>query len=151
MRPHIPTLQEVISFIKASGKEERKQILKTCKKIDLIGIQSVLFGVTENDDTIQPPRNQHEMVLHTLIFPPDEISIGYWMEVYKTHKWSTRLGDVERILNIVLVDRKWKDFNNRFGHSSKFKVYIPILEKNDYVELYDKLRAIKDIKILEKA
>ncbi len=146
MRPYIPTLEEVLRFLKSSGKDDRKQILNSCKKIDLIGIQSVLFGVTEDDDTIQPPRNQHEMVIHTLIFPPDEISIGYWMEVYKTHKWSTRLGDVERILGMVLVDRKWKDFENRFGHSSQFKVYTPILTKNDYVELYAKLRGIKDNK-----
>lgn len=150
MRPNIPTIQEVLAFIKASGKEERKQILTTCKKIDLIGIQSVLFGVTEDDDTIQPPRNQHELVLHTLIFPPEEISIGYWMDVYKTHKWSTRLGDVERLLNIVLVDRKLKDFTNRFGHSSQFMVYTPILTKVEYSELYLKLRCIKDDKKSKK-
>ena len=146
MRPHIPTLQEVLAFIKASGKEDRKQILKTCKKLDLIGIQSVLFGVTEDDETVLPPRNQYELVLHTLIFPPEEISIGYWMEVYKTHKWSTRLGDVERLLGVVLVDRKWKDFTNRFGHGSQFTVYTPILTKSEYSELYLKLRGIKDNK-----
>jgi hypothetical protein len=111
--------------------------------VDLIGYQDVLFDVDNDGIVVDKPNNQHELVLHTLIYPPKEISIGYWMEVYRTHKWSTRLGDVERMLNITLVDRKRVDFVNRFTHKSDYMTYIPILTKEEYVELYNKMKSIK--------
>ena len=147
MRPEIPTLQEVLNFIKKSAtKEERKKVLALTKQVDLIGYQDVLFDVDNDGIVVDKPNNQHELVLHTLIYPPKEISIGYWMEVYRTHKWSTRLGDVERILNITLVDRKRVDFVNRFTHKSDYMTYIPILTKEEYVELYNKMKSIKSKK-----
>lgn len=144
MRPEIPTLQEVLNFIKKSAtKEERKKVLALTKQVDLIGYQDVLFDVDNDGIVVDKPNNQHELVLHTLIYPPKEISIGYWMEVYRTHKLSTRLGDVERMLNITLVDRKRVDFVNRFTHKSDYMTYIPILTKEEYVELYNKIKSIK--------
>lgn len=147
MRPEIPTLQEVLNFIRKSAtKEDRKKVLALTKQVDLIGYQDVLFDVDNDGIVVDKPNNQHELVLHTLIYPPKEISIGYWMEVYRTHKWSTRLGDVERILNITLVDRKRVDFVNRFTHKSDYMTYIPILTKEEYVELYNKIKSIKSKK-----
>jgi len=85
------------------------------------------------------PRNQHELVLHTLIYPPQELTIGYWMNIYKSHKWSSRLGDVERLLNTTLVERQNKKFVNRFGHTSTYKVYVPIHSKDTYIAFFNKL------------
>lgn len=93
-----------------------------------------------NGVTIPNPKNQWEMILHTLIFPPKELSMAYWMNVYKSHKFSSRLGELEKDLNIMLVERKQKKFTNRFGHKSSYTVYIPILENKQYVELYFKLQ-----------
>lgn len=147
MRPEIPTLQEVLNFIRKSAtKQDRKKVLALTKQVDLIGYQDVLFDVDNDGIVVDKPNNQHELVLHTLIYPPKEISIGYWMEVYRTHKWSTRLGDVERMLNITLVDRKRVDFVNRFTHKSDYMTYIPILTKEEYVELYNKIKSIKSKK-----
>ncbi len=86
------------------------------------------------------PRNQHELVLHTLIYPPQELTIGYWMNVYKSHKWSSRLGEVEKMLNITLVERESKTFVNRFGHTSTYTVYKPVLDKKEYIELFKKIQ-----------
>ena len=147
MRPNTPTIHEVIRFIRdCSTKENRKAIMSLTKSMDLIGYQDVLFDVNYDGVVVDKPSNQHELVIYTLIFPPKEISIGYWMEVYKTHKWSTRLGDVERMLGISLVDREMVDFVNRFNHSSRYMVYIPILTKNEYVELYNRMKKIKSKK-----
>jgi hypothetical protein len=87
------------------------------------------------------PNNQYELLLHTLIeftsnLKGKELSMSYWMQHYRSHKFSTRLGDVENDLNIKLVKREFKKFTNRFGHHSKYRVYIPILEHSEYVRIY---------------
>lgn len=92
------------------------------------------------------PQNQKELVLHTLgeftSFPKKYTNLtqGYWMKEYKTSKFNTRLGEVERILNIKLVNREWKPFTNRFGHHSKYRVYKPIWSKSDYIIFMELLR-----------
>ena len=89
------------------------------------------------------PKNQHELVIHTLIEfrrSQFELSQLYWMEVYKTSKFNTRLGEVERMCNKKLVDRKLKPFVNRFGHDSKYMVYIPILNESEYMECLSKIK-----------
>ena len=147
MRPNIPTIKEVLNFIRTSATPDyRKAILSLTKSMDLVGYQDVLFDVNYDGVVVEKPENQHELVLYTLIYPPKEISIGYWMEVYKTHKWSTRLGDVERILNMTLVDRKNVEFVNRFNHKSSYTVYTPKLTKQEYVELYKRMKKIKSRK-----
>ena len=69
------------------------------------------------------PKNQYALVLHTLMKPPTEISMGYWMQVYKTHKFSTRLGELEK----------------KLGHKSQYTVYTPILSNEQYLEFYNKV------------
>lgn len=101
-------------------------------------MQPTLFSFSES---IPTPTNQHELVLYTLIFPPKELSMGYWMNHYKSHKFSTRLGEVEKELGISLVERKQTQFTNRFGHNSHYVVYVPVLKQSEYVELYKKIIA----------
>lgn len=100
-----------------------------------------VFNHASNIKSAMIPTNQHELVLHTLIYPPQELTIGYWMQEYKTHKWSSRLGDVERLLNTTLVERQNKKFVNRFGHTSTYKVYIPIHSKDTYIAFFNKLHS----------
>ena len=85
------------------------------------------------------PKNQHALVLHTLIHPPRELSLSHWMNLYKSAKFSTRLGELERKLNVKLVERLNKPFVCRFGTTHYYTVYKPILSKNEYIELYNKV------------
>lgn len=88
------------------------------------------------------PENQHELVIHTLceFIGTEILSNSYWSEHYKTLKFSTRLGEVERMLNLKLAERKLKPFTNRFGHKSQYMTYIPILTREKYVECLEMLR-----------
>ena len=89
------------------------------------------------------PQNQHELVIYTCIEHRRsgfELSLLTWMEEYKTAKLSTRLGEVEKITGRKLVERKDKDFVNRFGHKSQYTIYVPILEEKEYLECLEKLR-----------
>ena len=85
------------------------------------------------------PKNQHALVLHTLIHPPRELSLSHWMNQYKSAKFSTRLGELERKLNIKLVDRIIKPFVCRFGTKHYYTVYKPILSKEQYLEFYNQV------------
>lgn len=93
------------------------------------------------------PNNQHELVLHTLwehaffLTKGDSFSAEYWMKNYKSSKFSTRLGEVERKLGIRLCDRKLVDFTNRFGHKSQYTTYRPIYTKLMYEKYLEKLRS----------
>ena len=93
------------------------------------------------------PNNQHEFVLHTLWAHANKNTKGmsfsaeYWMVEYRSSKWSTRLGEVERKLCIRLCDRKMVDFTNRFGHKSQYMKYRPIYTPDYYVQLLQKLRS----------
>lgn len=89
--------------------------------------------------TLQPPKNQYALVLHTLMHPPGELCVGYWMNAYKIHKFSSRLGELEKKLGYSLVFRKSKEFVNRFGHKSQYTVYTPILSTEQYLEFYTKV------------
>lgn len=140
MRPNTAKLTEALSFIREASREDQNMILAEIIKISSPEqkkfIQLSIFGVAE--DIILPnPVNQKALVLHTLIFPPAEISIGYWMIMYKTHKFSTRLGELERMLGVALVNREWRDFINRFDHKSEYRVYIPVLDREKYIEYYN--------------
>jgi hypothetical protein len=127
MRPKIAKLEEVKAFFNEANKE------------DIVKLKSTLFDIVEGV-TIPAPNNQHELVLYTLIYPPKELSMAYWMNAYKSHKFSSRLGELEKKLSTTLVERKQKSFTNRFGHDSSYTVYIPILSKAEYVDLYMKLK-----------
>jgi len=92
--------------------------------------------------------NQHELVIHTLWGHSTEntkeaitFSAEYWMVNYKSSKFSTRLGEVERKLCIRLCDRKLVDFTNRFGHKSQYTTYRPIYTKLMYERYLEKLRS----------
>jgi|LakMenEpi03Aug12_release.lakeMendotaPanAssembly.Ray.scaffolds.fasta_scaffold00239_106 hypothetical protein len=136
MRPHKATLSEAIEFIRECDDLSINKLLREIHKSKGANcIQQSLFRVSE-DILIDNPKHQYGLVLHTLIFPPVELSIGYWMMQYKTHKFSTRLGELEKKLNKTLVTREWVKFTNRFGHSSEYRIYIPALEKSEYIELY---------------
>jgi hypothetical protein len=92
------------------------------------------------------PKNQHELVLHTLCEHAKEpfnlgFSAEYWMTRYKTYKFSTRLHELERKLSVKLCDRKLTDFTNRFGHKSKYMTYRPIYTTDIYISLLEKLRS----------
>lgn len=143
MRAKIATLEEALNFIieKATPEEKRIFIQKLIDSNKMM-VQQELFSVVE-DVVLVPPCNQHELVLHTLIFPPKELSGNYWSQIYKTMKWSTRLGEVENRLNLILVKREFKEFINRFGHKSSYVVYTPILDKNEYIKLYNELKKQK--------
>ena len=88
------------------------------------------------------PENQHELVLHTLceFIGTSTLSQGYWMQYYKSAKFSTRLHELQRILNKTLVQKESKPFTNRFGHKSQYTVYIPILTQKEYVECLETLK-----------
>lgn len=131
MRPKIANQNEVKAFIEKANKKEKEEVILSL--FDMAG-----------DVTILPPRSQTELVLHTLIFPPkEEITIGYWWDEYRISKWSTRLGDIERKLGVILVKRENRTFINRFLVESEYKAYIPILEKQDYIDLYNNYRETK--------
>ena len=91
------------------------------------------------ETTLKPPKNQYALVLHTLMNPPKELSMGYWMEEYKSHKFSSRLGELEKKLGYPLAFRKPKDFVNRFGHKSQYMVYTPLASMAQYLEFYAKI------------
>lgn len=89
------------------------------------------------------PKNQNELVIYTLIEHRRsgfELSLLTWMQEYKSAKWSTRLGEVEAITGKKLVERKTKQFVNRFGHLGYYVVYIPILEEKEYLQCLNILR-----------
>jgi len=88
---------------------------------------------------LNTPKNQHALVLHTLIHPPRELSLSHWMNQYKSAKFSTRLGELERKLNVKLVERLNKPFVCRFGTTHYYTVYKPILSKQQYVEYYNQV------------
>ncbi len=139
MRPFIPTIEEVFRFLSQARDEEIEKVSSLIASKSHLG-QSLLFDVRENV-SIPSPSNQHELVLHTLIFPPKELTINYWGLVYKTNKFSSRLGEVEKKLNIVLVKREFKKFVNRFGHESEYRVYTPIHDQNVYIQIYNEMKS----------
>lgn len=87
--------------------------------------------------TFNPPKNQYALVLHTLMNPPRELSLSHWMNLYKSAKFSTRLGELEKELNTTLVLRTPTPFVNRFGHKGYYIIYTPILTKKEYQEFYN--------------
>lgn len=96
------------------------------------------------DEMIMNPRNQHELVIFTLIFCPEELSMGWFMANYKTHKLSNRLYELERLFNKTLTSKTRKKFVNRFGHESSYVVYTPIVPKSELILLYNQLQSKKN-------
>lgn len=134
MRPKIPNSKEVSTFFKTATNEQKQEAVAT------------LFDMS-GDDAIPYPRNQYELVVHTLIFHDrnKELTMSTWMTQYRTHKWSSRLGQVEgrsvrQSLDTTLVNRRAKSFVNRFGHDSYYTVYEPLLTREQYIKLYFEMR-----------
>ena len=88
---------------------------------------------------LQPPKNQHALVLWTLMYARKEISVGYWMDRYKSSKFSSRFGELENDFNTTLAIREPKKFVNRFGHKSTYMTYKPILSRLQYIEFYNQI------------
>lgn len=44
------------------------------------------------------------------------------------------------MLNITLVGRESKTFTNRFGHTSTYTVYKPILSQKEYINIFNTLQ-----------
>lgn len=126
MRPKIPNPKEVKNFFEKANLETKQEVISSL--FDMAGTYTIPY-----------PRNQHELVLHTLIFPPKELTLGYWMEKYKTAKWSSRLGEVEERFP-HLVERVPTKFVNRFGHAGRYTVYKPLLTIEEYIDIYLKMR-----------
>ena len=93
------------------------------------------------------PTNQHELVIHTLwefTYLPlafSELTQAYWATTYKSLKFNTRLGEVERELNRTLVRREWRQFTNRFGHVSQYRVYVPVLSTSEYEAIFKEMQS----------
>jgi hypothetical protein len=126
MRPKVAKPDEVKAFFKTASKEEKQKVVAT------------LFDMVD-DVILLPPKNQHALVIYTLLKPPPELSMGWFMAVYKTHKFSNRLSEIEARYNKLLVSRTRKQFTNRFGHNSSYTVYTPCQPKEVYLELYKEL------------
>ncbi len=92
-----------------------------------------------NGVTIPNPTNQFALVIFTLLQPPPELSMGWFMANYKTHKLSTRISDIEKRYNKSIVSKSRKTFTNRFGHESSYVVYTPCLTTEQYLEMYEEL------------
>ena len=101
-----------------------------------------LFELSEGT-TIPNPRNNHERVLHTLIFPPKQLTIAYWWDKFRCTKWSSRLGEIERKLNMELVKRHNEKWTDCFGAHTYYTVYTPHLDKKIYIHLYTELQSKK--------
>lgn len=98
-----------------------------------------LFDMAEGE-VILPPTDQWQLVVHSLIFPFPELSIGSFWHKYRVSKLSSRLGEIERDYNIQLVSREQKKFTNQFGVKSSYTVYKNILPINEYIDLYKKMK-----------
>lgn len=94
--------------------------------------------ITPNWKRIESPKNQYGLVLFTLIFPPKELSMGWFMKHCSTHKLSTRIGEMEREHNVTLVSRSLKKYTNKFGHCSDYTVYKRVIDMDSLVDLYIK-------------
>ena len=89
------------------------------------------------------PNNQKQLVIHTLIefFASEkELSMKYWMDRYMSHKFSTRLGEIEKDYGITLVERKPKAFTNRFGMSGYYMTYKVTAALEQLHDLYIKTK-----------
>lgn len=129
MRPKIPTQKEVIEFFK----------LASAKELDFV--QRSLFGLSDESDTLVPPRNEYALVLFTLITKDVdfELTNKHWINKYDSTKWSSRLSELEKKLQVTLVKRTWKTKVNYFGRTKGYKVYENIHEKKYLIELYNKI------------
>lgn len=87
---------------------------------------------------LQPPKNQHALVLHTLMHAPRELCYKHWINLYDSAKFSTRLGELEEKLNVKLVSRA---IGTRvvFWKKHYYTIYKPILSKKQYIEFYNKI------------
>ena len=89
---------------------------------------------------LQPPKNQHALVLHTLINPPKELCFRFWMKNYNSSKFGSRLGEVEKMIGVALVNRdEWGTLILPSGRKKDYVIYKPILSKEQYIEFYNKI------------
>jgi len=91
------------------------------------------------DITIPNPTNQWELLLWNLIHIDqfkEGLTIGSYFQKWRTAKISSRLGEVEKEIGKVLVERRITPFTNRFSHSGHYVVYVPILSQSEYIKIY---------------
>lgn len=89
--------------------------------------------------TIPNPKNQYALVLHTLMENPKGVTQLDWANKYHILKFATRLGELERKLDMFLVGKLPQKFKNRFGHEGQYILYVPALTTQEYLEIYNKV------------